>query len=1598
MLSSFRILNCPPTLSQILSVLCTPCTAKAQQWVNCAVEFVAAHFVIPEIGDRQKEPVHTLFSGGVCAAKNYRERYSNVYVEPGETSSNHSVSSSRIGSVHILDGAFEKGGRRAVEQARANREMHSLHGNTSNEKKKDKKEKYTKKEVKAFRNAQLKDQKKILNELREEGNAKAMTLKRSAIKGKGDYKIGRVMKGRGDYSLGEQVGGKIGSFLGGKMHAFLQRIFGSGDYSVSQAPGEFKQNSILGAGSIPRMHSTAEGGVKISFHEYCFDIGVTAGLQIKSEPISVTNPRLFPFLHKIAGLFQQVRFDGLCFVIKSLSSNAVVAPVQGLANMGASIRYDNNSPPPTTTTEVLNSYMSEAYAITQSFIVGAECATGMNQFSLLNILAPGQVPTNLQLYQLGILDWFATGGPNPYEKAAQFWVTYEVELIKPRITVGGGGATLMLDLMCNDRALPLKPVSDTTLVTQPRINTIGATLAGDRASIIFPLTLPTDSVWLINYVYYQAETPNIPILSASASGGLVAASVFNNQNTYQQKAPFNQTNTGCSGASNVFAFKYNGTGTQASPPRIYFTMTAAAMTAMGGTLLIVQIPQNTATGLTTEVTGVYTREEFFMYLCDVVAGRNSKFAGPPRASEGCSRIVDWTQLFMRVDRWIVNNPVPSSGATFDITFSEAMAQMAKYVDVSTIKLEGKDEKIELGDRLRVGRSQTRDDDRRPLSEDMDYIDCRRRVRSPLNGTHGSYTNTDDHWYNEEEDPERMGPDVQMEEEPEGPDVPEDMDELKRNLGYTLSSVYCRICDTFEELDEYCPLDIARGIHITVRDKEERERVGALYRLHTQPQPESHVTAQTTFCGLCETFVALVPRHVCHTLIHINGAQGEYTGTDDLPPMESSAACVHARACNRTTHYHRIKKPRTAADKRIEEKKEKRTESRIKIEVCEKETPITCAEEEHFHPEADHENRKGGAANGTASITRELLALAAERAAESAIVEKDVEIMKKEADKGEDDIYEKHIEREEKKSYAKVVETATNITSDKKLNGKAVPHDIYGYALDAGKTVKYLSRDLSNIGKRRFTTLSRLGLASYFQHGLLDGMQIGPGPRIDWPFIALTDDGIDFSEDMVAKGLLSYCKKTEQSAVDTYSDVKMNSNAVPVRNIRDPNISSSSTDTYTPSKSYEDTSEEEDSEDDNTSEPDHTATKECKENTKEKGGKRMREEVKESKEEKDTDGKEEKGSVPEDFEWDDDDPMPEIWDSIPEAPTPPIEGVPGLVRRQRTEVALKFATWKPPPVTAAQLMQRAVAAADPLSASFWMDRLSARQKKNLVAKRARVLDKLLPPPIAPPVGFVMPAAQPVFVVGQGWNVPGVMGLAMIAANRKFRTEVRNIYSTLGPGEHKRSLVDRIIRCVKTNLPFSHLESAYIINDCKDGLALDEIGKYSDSKIDAWRFGTRNGDRKPYSLQFNEANAHYISAGFKGYRHIPIFVELFERLVNGKDQALVRLNYRSVVYLDDATKKTAVRSTFIEAARKVLFEMDDISEYNQISRAMVVDTLIYYVQQKLVEGTIYSTSLPIRSEVDFGRRARSTKSRRTWARTELGLANAELTNHTVITVTS
>jgi len=257
----------------------------------------------------------------------------------------------------------------------------------------------------------------------------------------------RAKKGTPFADTGAIIGNKIGGIFGvSKLGKIGGRLLGSGIGNVLFGSGAYdsnlqlmENNSIINSQLTPALASggpSSQDSVVFRKSEFIQDIVSNAVANTITTNTFSINPgqvTTFPFLAAIAANFEEYRMRGMVFHFKSLSGDSVASVQSGLGFVAIATQYDALDTTFTTKASIENYSMSQSGKPSLDKLHGVECAAHMNALSHLYVRPTTQpANTDLRLYDLGKTT-VMTSCPGTSVTLGELWVTYDVELFKPKI-------------------------------------------------------------------------------------------------------------------------------------------------------------------------------------------------------------------------------------------------------------------------------------------------------------------------------------------------------------------------------------------------------------------------------------------------------------------------------------------------------------------------------------------------------------------------------------------------------------------------------------------------------------------------------------------------------------------------------------------------------------------------------------------------------------------------------------------------------------------------------------------------------------------------------------------------------------------------------------------------------------------------------------------------------------------------------------------------------------------------------------------------------------------------------------------------------------
>jgi len=224
---------------------------------------------------------------------------------------------------------------------------------------------------------------------------------------------------------------KLGTFAMKGIPALIKAITGFGDYRI-------QSNSLITGGLDPPavVNSINNGGFIVRHREYLQDIPATVDFSLNMFPINVGIAATFPWLSSMAQSFEQYRVRGMVFEFKSLAFDAVLstATSSALGSVIMATQYNVLDLPFNNKFEMENYVFANSSKPSMNFYHPIECAkvqTTVTELYVRNETVP--VGADPRLYDMGRFNIGTVGMQAASGVVGELWVTYEVELFKPKI-------------------------------------------------------------------------------------------------------------------------------------------------------------------------------------------------------------------------------------------------------------------------------------------------------------------------------------------------------------------------------------------------------------------------------------------------------------------------------------------------------------------------------------------------------------------------------------------------------------------------------------------------------------------------------------------------------------------------------------------------------------------------------------------------------------------------------------------------------------------------------------------------------------------------------------------------------------------------------------------------------------------------------------------------------------------------------------------------------------------------------------------------------------------------------------------------------------
>lgn len=255
--------------------------------------------------------------------------------------------------------------------------------------------------------------------------------------------LGKVGRAAGAYIpyVPSSIGAEVGEYLGNKASQGIASVFGHGDYVVSRF--SVKDNTLLTPGDSPPQFGTTGRITRVKHREYIGDIFSSSSFALTQYSINPGLTGTFPWLASVASNYECYRLKGMLFEFKSMSSDALNSTNTALGSVIMATQYNAADSPFISKQQMENYEFAQSCKPSQCMLHYIECARNSNPLTELYVRS-GSVPQGQspQLYDIGSFQIATQGMQATNVNLGELWVTYDVELLKPKLVQGQYGDSI----------------------------------------------------------------------------------------------------------------------------------------------------------------------------------------------------------------------------------------------------------------------------------------------------------------------------------------------------------------------------------------------------------------------------------------------------------------------------------------------------------------------------------------------------------------------------------------------------------------------------------------------------------------------------------------------------------------------------------------------------------------------------------------------------------------------------------------------------------------------------------------------------------------------------------------------------------------------------------------------------------------------------------------------------------------------------------------------------------------------------------------------------------------------------------------------------
>lgn len=237
-----------------------------------------------------------------------------------------------------------------------------------------------------------------------------------------------------------------GAAIGAKTGDMVRSAFGSGQYKIGpMKPG---YNTLANANQIPKFKT--KGGSNIIAHrEYIGDVTTSGTLvngltdfSLQTFPIQPGLARTFPWANQLAQQYEEYIIHGCIFEYKSSSGDGLNSTNTALGTVVMGTQYNVNSQTFQTKQQMENYEYTNSCRPSEYMLHAVECAPSEQPYKMLFTRGGSVTSTNAspvedrRLYDHANFSIATQGMQQTNQIVGELWVTYQIELLKPKIAPG----------------------------------------------------------------------------------------------------------------------------------------------------------------------------------------------------------------------------------------------------------------------------------------------------------------------------------------------------------------------------------------------------------------------------------------------------------------------------------------------------------------------------------------------------------------------------------------------------------------------------------------------------------------------------------------------------------------------------------------------------------------------------------------------------------------------------------------------------------------------------------------------------------------------------------------------------------------------------------------------------------------------------------------------------------------------------------------------------------------------------------------------------------------------------------------------------------